>query len=162
VFSLSSFLSLSVSLSSFTAFAGSLSTHEARKLFFKVFYNVPSYKCTKGSRWEPRASRQIADIYVTSRLRNSLAEMKIDAFIIIRIFSSIVDIHFFLFASDISRVNYARAEVRSLTSNALALDKFDLQDRLSLENMKIIPGRYKNISRDLCLISGSRKKLRLF
>jgi len=130
VFSLSSFLSLSLSLSfsSFTAFAGSLSTHEARKLFFKVFYNVPSYKCTKGSRWEPRTSRQIADIYVTSRLRNSLAEMKIDAFIIIRIiiiiFPPLWTYVFFLFASDISRVNYAKAEVRSLTSNVLALDKF--------------------------------------
>lgn len=30
-------------------FAGSLSTHEARKLFFKVFYNVSFCKCVSFS-----------------------------------------------------------------------------------------------------------------
>lgn len=50
--------SLSLSLS--RRFTESLPTHEARKLFFKVFYNVPSYKCTKGSRWESRTRSYVS------------------------------------------------------------------------------------------------------
>jgi hypothetical protein len=103
---------------------------------FTTLYLISARKGRAGSLAHRVSSLSI--YIVTSRLRKSLAEMNIDALIIIRIFSSIVDIHFFLFASDISRVNYGRAEVRSLTSNALALDKF--ATHFLPEDMKIIPG----------------------
>lgn len=108
-------VSLFLSLSLACHFRKSLSTHEARKLFFKMFYNISSYKCRKESRWESWSITFLfIDMYtyvyvVHGKASRECEKLKTNSLIIIVISSFILNIQFFTF--DIFHVNYARAEM---------------------------------------------------